>query len=173
MDKYYDTLSSDYGDIAIIANNDGLIEVAFQQGKAAACLDNCILVSNTTNLSSDSNTGAEFVVNAKQQLKQYFAGERRVFDLPLAQQGTNFQKTVWHALTTIEMGQTKSYGDLANIINNPKAVRAVGTANGSNKIAIIVPCHRVIGKDKKLTGYAGGIGIKAKLLMHEKAYFKV
>ena len=93
--------------------------------------------------------------------------------MPLSQHGTVFQNNVWQALTKIPFGKTINYGQLASNINNPKAVRAVGTANGANKIAIIVPCHRVIGRDKKLTGYAGGMGIKAKLLMLEGAHFKV
>ena len=97
---------------------------------------------------------------------------RTQFDLPLAPKGTAFQKQVWQALSKIPCGETKSYGWIAKSINNEKAVRAVGTANGANPIALIVPCHRVIGSNGKLTGYAGGLALKAKLLMHEGAQFK-
>jgi methylated-DNA-[protein]-cysteine S-methyltransferase len=109
-----------------------------------------------------------FVTNqAKQQLTEYFAGEREEFALPLLPQGTEFQHTVWRALSTIEFGQTCSYSDIANQIQNPKAVRAVGSANGKNPLTIVVPCHRVIGSSGSLTGYASGIDRKQWLLNHE------
>ncbi|WP_423187895.1 methylated-DNA--[protein]-cysteine S-methyltransferase [Alishewanella sp. d11] len=104
---------------------------------------------------------------AKQQLLAYFNQELTVFDLPLAAEGTAFQQQVWQALTTVPYGQTASYGDIAKAINNPKGVRAVGLANGKNPIAIIVPCHRIIGANGTLTGYAGGLDKKAWLLAHE------
>lgn len=169
---YYDILTTDLGDIAIVANKDGICEVAFQQGKAAVCIDESYqLISEYTELSDGKQV--QYLQSAKQQLTEYFAGNRTTFDIVTSQQGTPFQQAVWQALLTIPSGTTCSYGQLANKINNPKAVRAVGTANGANKLAIIVPCHRVIGHDKKLTGYAGGIGIKAKLLMLEGANFRV
>ncbi|GAB2646411.1 methylated-DNA--[protein]-cysteine S-methyltransferase [Vibrio panuliri] len=108
----------------------------------------------------------------KVQLDEYFSGIRNQFDLPLAAQGTPFQNQVWQALTTIPFGETWSYQQLADAINNPKAVRAVGLANGKNPISIIVPCHRVIGKSGKLTGYAGGVERKAALLQLENVDFK-
>ncbi|PSW18012.1 cysteine methyltransferase [Photobacterium sanctipauli] len=104
-----------------------------------------------------------------EQLSDYFAGKRLAFDVPLNMKGTAFQRTVWQVLNTLDYGQTCSYGDIANQIGNPKAVRAVGAANGKNPIPIIVPCHRVIGSSGKLTGYAGGLDIKIWLLEHEKA----
>ncbi|WP_194436877.1 methylated-DNA--[protein]-cysteine S-methyltransferase [Vibrio fluminensis] len=110
---------------------------------------------------------------AKTQLDEYFAGIRNQFDLPLAAQGTAFQTQVWQALTTIPFGETWSYQQLADAIDNPKAVRAVGLANGKNPISIIVPCHRVIGKSGKLTGYAGGVERKAALLKLENIEFDV
>ncbi|WP_159737547.1 methylated-DNA--[protein]-cysteine S-methyltransferase [Vibrio atypicus] len=106
--------------------------------------------------------------NAIKQLQEYFSGSRTDFSLPLAAKGTAFQQKVWQALTTIPYGETWSYQDLADAIKNPKAVRAVGLANGKNPISVIVPCHRVIGKNGKLTGYAGGVERKAKLLDLEK-----
>ncbi|MGF1680241.1 methylated-DNA--[protein]-cysteine S-methyltransferase [Photobacterium minamisatsumaniensis] len=104
------------------------------------------------------------------QLAEYFAGERTGFDVPLKMQGTDFQRTVWQALNSVGYGDTCSYGDIANLIGNPKAVRAVGAANGKNPIPIIVPCHRVIGSSGKLTGYAGGLDMKIWLLAHEKPH---
>lgn len=102
------------------------------------------------------------------QLAEYLAGTRREFDLPLKLEGTPFQLAVWQALQTIPYGQTRSYADIAAQIGNPKACRAVGMANHRNPVAIIVPCHRVVGKNGALTGYASGLEIKKKLLELEK-----
>ncbi len=101
------------------------------------------------------------------QLQAYFRGELKEFDLPLVLEGTEFQRRVWNALRTIPYGETISYAQLAARISNPKAVRAVGLANGSNPIPIIIPCHRVIGSDGSLTGFGGGLPIKRKLLALE------
>ncbi|RJF35844.1 methylated-DNA--[protein]-cysteine S-methyltransferase [Pseudoalteromonas gelatinilytica] len=101
------------------------------------------------------------------ELNEYFNGERTRFTVPLDTQGTHFQRQVWRALMDVEFGQSKSYQDIALAINNPKAVRAVGAANGKNPISIIVPCHRIIGANGKLTGYAGGLERKEWLLRHE------
>lgn len=98
------------------------------------------------------------------QLDEYFAGTRRQFEVRLAPKGTAFQQAVWQALLAIPYGRTCSYSELAHVIGRPQAVRAVGTANGANPIAIIVPCHRVIGGDGSLTGYAGGLPRKQQLL---------
>lgn len=103
----------------------------------------------------------------RDQVQSYFAGDLRVFDLPLAPGGTAFQRRVWDGLLTIPFGQTLSYGELAARIWRAGASRAVGAANGANPIALIVPCHRVIGGDRSLTGYAGGVSLKAALLAHE------
>ncbi|HMH88122.1 MAG TPA: methylated-DNA--[protein]-cysteine S-methyltransferase [Steroidobacteraceae bacterium] len=104
---------------------------------------------------------------AARQLKEYFAGKRREFDLPLRMAGTEFQQSVWRELTKIPFGETRSYGQLAKRLNNPNGSRAVGLANGRNPIAIIVPCHRVIGADGSLTGFGGGLDRKEWLLTHE------
>lgn len=101
------------------------------------------------------------------QLEEYFEGQRRAFDIPLDLRGTEFQRTVWQALQEIPYGTTKSYSDIAKAINRPKAVRAVGGAIGANPVPIVVPCHRVIGKDGSLTGFAGGLDIKRQLLKIE------
>lgn len=106
------------------------------------------------------------------QLVQYFAGERSAFELPLMAQGTGFQRKVWHALCEIPYGTTISYGELARRIGQPSAARAVGLANGSNPLPIVVPCHRVIGADGSLTGFGGGIARKQWLLAHEARWSK-
>ena len=104
------------------------------------------------------------LVRAARQLAEYFAGGRRAFDLPLAPDGTGFQQLVWRTLLAIPYGQTRSYGELARAIGRPSASRAVGAANGRNPLAIVVPCHRVIGASGELTGYAGGMAAKRWLL---------
>jgi len=110
------------------------------------------------------------IKNAAKQLEEYFDGKRQTFDLPLTFHGTTFKVNVWETLQTIPYGKTCSYGEIAAMIEKPKAYRAVGMANHTNQIAIIVPCHRVIGHDGSLTGYAGGLELKQKLLELEQKY---
>lgn len=110
------------------------------------------------------------LLEAERQLNEYFAGTRRAFSVKLDFVGTEFQKQVWNALLTIPYGETRSYGEIAVQIGNPKAVRAVGAANGKNPISIIAPCHRVIGSDGKLTGFAGGLAAKSCLLKIEGSF---
>jgi len=107
---------------------------------------------------------------AAKQLREYFDGNRTVFDFPLSPHGTDFQISVWKALQTIPIGETRSYQDIAAMVGNPKASRAVGMANNKNPIAIVIPCHRVIGKNGTLTGYAGGLSIKQYLLEMEQKH---
>lgn len=109
------------------------------------------------------------LVETARQLDEYFAGKRKTFSVALDMRGTRFQKDVWEGLLAIPFGETRSYADLARRLGNPKATRAVGAANGRNPISIIVPCHRVIGSSGKLTGFAGGLDIKARLLELEQA----
>lgn len=111
---------------------------------------------------------AGFFSEALRQLEAYFAGELKVFDLPLAPQGTPFQMKVWRTLQTIPHGQTWSYGQLARAIGQPSASRAVGAANGRNPLPIVIPCHRVVGSNGDLTGFGGGVEIKAALLEMEQ-----
>lgn len=108
---------------------------------------------------------------ARTQLLEYFSGARKTFDLPLAPEGTPFQREVWRTLATIAYGQTWSYRELANAIGKPAAVRAVGAANGRNPLPIVLPCHRVIGADGRLVGFGGGLPIKTALLRLEGARF--
>ncbi|MFT4615595.1 MAG: methylated-DNA-[protein]-cysteine S-methyltransferase [Bacteroidia bacterium] len=113
---------------------------------------------------ASNSTEDSVLAKAAQQLNLYFAGTRLNFDLPLAQQGTDFQQSVWQALGDIPYGEVRSYSDIARTIKRVKAVRAVGAANGRNRLPIVVPCHRVIGSDGSLTGFAGGLAAKQFLL---------
>jgi len=106
---------------------------------------------------------------AADMLREYFEGKRKVFDLPLNPEGTDFQKKAWNALLTIPYGQTRSYKEQAEVVGNAKACRAVGAANGKNPISIIIPCHRVIGTDGSLVGFGGGLAVKKALLDLEKS----
>ncbi len=110
----------------------------------------------------------EVLEKTKQQLNEYFLCERKEFDIPLLTIGTDFQKSVWNALMKVPYGYTSTYLELAKEINNPKAVRAVANANGANAIGIIIPCHRIIGTNGKLVGYAGGLPVKKRLLKLEE-----
>ncbi len=156
MNTCYTTIDTPLGKMTIQANDEGLLGAWFE--------------TQTTQPEDlgrhDGSLPA--LLEAEKQLTEYFSGQRCEFSLPLAAKGTPFQMQVWHALTTIPYGETWSYQDLADAIGNPKAVRAVGLANGKNPISIIVPCHRVIGKNGKLTGYAGGVERKEKLLKLEQ-----
>lgn len=109
------------------------------------------------------------LVQAARELREYFAGRRTSFDVPLDFVGTAFQKEVWRRLLAIPYGETRTYSDIARELGNPAAVRAVGAANGRNPISIIAPCHRVVGADGRLTGFAGGLDAKARLLELESA----
>ncbi|WP_299076059.1 methylated-DNA--[protein]-cysteine S-methyltransferase [uncultured Paraglaciecola sp.] len=147
--QFIEYLGSQFGTLEICADNNGITSIAFVSDR-----------SKLTNSSFNTQQAAA-------QLREYFAGNRTQFELQLAPQGTPFQQLVWQQLTTIAYGQTCSYGDIAKAINNPKAVRAVGAANGRNPLTIVVPCHRVIGSNGSLTGYAWGTAIKAGLLALE------
>ena len=107
------------------------------------------------------------IARVRKQVEEYCAGTRTEFDLELAPAGTEFQRAVWNALLEIPYGETRSYGEIARAIGQPKAARGVGSANHANPIGLIVPCHRVIGADGSLTGYGGGLPLKRKLLAHE------
>lgn len=122
---------------------------------------------------SDDQKLHPVLVEAIKQLQEYFAKTRTTFSLPLAPQGTEFQKKVWQALTTIPLGTTWSYGDLAKAVGDANAQRAVGSANGKNPIVLVIPCHRVIAADRTLGGYTGGLPTKRWLLDHEAARYVV
>ena len=154
MSSFFKFLDSPVGRLKLVASETGLIAVLWEN-------DNPRRVP-LTDLVEDNNQ--DILVEAERQLKEYFAGERRSFSIPLDMRGTPFQKNVWRALLTIPFGETMSYGQIANRLGKPTASRAVGAANGRNPISIVVPCHRVIGSTGKLTGFAGGLKAKTHLL---------
>lgn len=120
-------------------------------------------------IGADWREGSPLLERAAAQLREYFAGHRREFELPLAPKGTEFQRRVWNELTRIPHGTAISYATLAQRIGSPAAMRAVGAANGRNPIPVVVPCHRVVGADGSLTGFGGGLPLKRWLLAHEGA----
>ena len=149
----------------------------FEIGKLAICEENQkIVMVNRVKTENDVDEiiknnvqkETELIKNTRKQLDEYFAGNRKQFDIPIKLEGTDFQIKVWKELLKIPYGETCSYLDIAKRIGNPKASRAVGMANNKNKIIIIVPCHRVIGSNKKLVGYACGLEVKEKLLELER-----
>ncbi|KIL26445.1 methylated-DNA--[protein]-cysteine S-methyltransferase [Bacillus altitudinis] len=152
---YYTVYTAPIGALYILENDGAIIEVKFD--------DESFLVKKQRDRFKQEDTPV--LKEAKKQLDEYFKGDRKVFDLPLKQAGSPFQEQVWEALSTIPYGESKSYADIAEAIGNPKAVRAIGQANRRNALPIFIPCHRVIGKDRTLTGYAGTkTGMKAILL---------
>lgn len=126
------------------------------------------LLKNEEKFDNKINKETDIIKKVYKELDEYFKGNRKTFDIHLKIEGTEFQKKVWMALLEIPYGETRSYLDIAKKIGNPKASRAVGMANHNNKIIILIPCHRVIGSNKKLVGYAGGLDIKEKLLKLEE-----
>ncbi|HSJ64621.1 MAG TPA: methylated-DNA--[protein]-cysteine S-methyltransferase [Gemmatimonadaceae bacterium] len=159
----YDVMPSPVGDLMLAATDTHLIGVRFAPHSEDA-------VARQGWMRASGGTPADAILTeARAQLDQYFSGERTAFHLPLAPTGTDFQMQVWSSLQAIPFGGTISYGELARRIGDPKAMRAVGAANGRNPIPIIVPCHRVIGADGSLTGYGGGMERKRWLLAHEGA----
>lgn len=147
--KYYFKYASPIGDIYLLEEKGELLELAYHGLK---------------NKEEMEERKTEVLQEAKRQLDLYFEGKLRKFDLPLNPRGTDFQKKVWRALLSIPYGETRAYGEIAKQIGHGKAARAIGRANHANPIAIIIPCHRVIGKDRKMVGYAGGLDVKITLL---------
>src|SRR6266496_299692 len=158
---YYTQIESPLGPLLLAGDESGLRLIHFVNGRHSAKPDPAWI----------DNPGQ--LREPVRQLRVYFAGELKEFDLPLAPDGTPFQQKVWRELCKIPYGETISYGELARRIDNPNASRAVGLANGSNPIPIIIPCHRVIGSNGKLTGYGGGLPIKEKLLALEKRQLRL
>ena len=158
MNYFYKTMKSPIGELKLVARDQVLSAILWENDDSKR--------AKLTNLSEDKTHPT--LLKTEAQLREYFAGKRKKFDLDLDFQGTEFQKKVWQILLNIPYGETKSYGQVAKEIGNPKASRAVGAANGKNPIAIIAACHRVIGSSGKLTGFAGGLEVKAYLLELEK-----
>lgn len=156
---YRSRLPSPVGTLTLVASDAGLVAILWENDtptrvridEAVEDGDHLILAATAT------------------QLDDYFAGTSTAFDLPLAPRGTDFQRAVWHQLSAIPHGETRTYADLARALGQPTATRAVGAANGRNPLSIVVPCHRVVGSNGTLTGFAGGIEAKRWLLAHEGA----
>ena len=157
--RYYDTYESPHGGMLLVANDDGLAGVYFDRQK------------HHPRFQTDWKKAPrhKLLAQAKRELAEYFAGKRRRFGVPLAPEGTPFQCAVWRAISTVGFGTTISYGELARRAGSPGSARAAGAATGRNPIGIIVPCHRIMGSDGSLTGYAGGLQRKRALLELEGA----
>ncbi|HXJ20502.1 MAG TPA: methylated-DNA--[protein]-cysteine S-methyltransferase [Polyangia bacterium] len=148
---YFTVMTSPVGPLTLVADDEGLIGLHFESDPAGRQQPDWV---------RDDRRFRQAVT----QLGEYFAGRRRTFDLPLAPRGTEFRKLVWKALRAIPYGQTASYGEIARAIGQPQASRAIGGANHHNPLAIVIPCHRVIGADGSMTGYGGGLARKRLLL---------
>jgi len=155
---YSKTIWSPVGELTLVADDRGLAAILWENDKP----DRVRLGTPT------EKADHPILAETERQLGEYFAGERRTFDVPLSFAGTDFQKRVWTALLAIPFGETRSYGEIAQQLGTPGASRAVGAANGRNPISIIAPCHRVVGSNGKLTGFAGGLEAKAFLLELER-----
>lgn len=160
---YYRYLDSPLDPLLLVSNGEALTGVYMREQTHGACIDDAWI---------HDDAAAPFA-EAARQLDAYFAGTLTTFELPLAPRGTPFQQRVWEALRAIPYGATISYGELAARIDNPRASRAVGLANGRNPITLIIPCHRVIGADGSLVGYGGGLARKQALLELEAKNFVV
>lgn len=153
-------MASPVGNLKLVANDTALVAVLWEnENPKRVRLAELI-----------EQTHHPILLETQKQLSEYFAGKRQQFDLPLDFEGTEFQQKVWQALLTIPFGETRSYRDIAEQVGNVKAVRAVGAANGKNPISIIAPCHRVVGANGKLVGFAGGLDNKEILLKLEKIF---
>lgn len=152
------TIDSPVGQLRLVANEHGLAAILWENDNPRR-----VPLGEVT-----ESANHPVLLETERQLREYFAGQRKEFEVPLDFRGTEFQKRVWSALLTIPFGETRSYAQIAVQIGHPAAVRAVGAANGRNPLSIIAPCHRVLGSDGKLTGFAGGLEAKAKLLSMER-----
>lgn len=152
------TIKSPVGELTLIASGKGLVAVLWENDNPRRVrLDDVI-----------EDRQQSVLVETERQLTEYFNGTRKTFSITLDLRGTQFQKDVWEALRAIPFGETRSYGQIAARVGSPRASRAVGAANGRNPVSIIVPCHRVIGSSGKLTGFAGGVDVKDRLLQFER-----
>ncbi|MGA3132082.1 MAG: methylated-DNA--[protein]-cysteine S-methyltransferase [Terracidiphilus sp.] len=158
MSLAYKTMDSPVGKLKLVASDKGLVAILWQN-------DEPLRVRLGQQVKQEAHP---ILIQTERQLGEYFAGKRTSFSVSIDFRGTSFQKNVWDALLAIPFGETRTYGELARRLGNPNASRAVGAATGKNPISIIVPCHRVIGSTGKLTGFAGGLETKARLLTLEQ-----
>lgn len=164
MDAYLDIIDSPAGPLAFAVDGEGaLVWLQFVEGDYERTVEQ-ELERKGYRVGRDPDRTAR----AREELLEYGAGERRGFGVPVVFAGSEWQKAVWEALTRIPFGETRSYGEVAAMTGRPKAARAVGRANATNRLAVVVPCHRVIGADGTLTGFAGGMHLKTRLLEHER-----
>jgi methylated-DNA-[protein]-cysteine S-methyltransferase len=154
MSLTYKIIDSPVGKLKLVASEEGLVAILWEKDRPRRV--------RLSEMAPDFRH--PILVETEQQLREYFAGKRKRFTVALDMRGTRFQRNVWEALLEIPFGETRSYGELAKQLGNPRATRAVGAANGRNPISIIVPCHRVVGSSGELTGFAGGLETKARLL---------
>lgn len=171
---YSREIKSPFGELILGAYNGELLLCDWKYRKMRTTIDKRIKEGlGLTDIDSRiRGNDTEIIEETKQQLAQYFEGERTEFDLPIRTIGTDFQKEVWIALQQIPFGETRSYLQLSQELGNPKAIRAVAAANGANALSIVIPCHRIIGSNGELTGYAGGLNAKKKLLELENPRIK-
>ena len=164
MRAYVDTVESPAGELAFAVDGEGaLISLHFAESTDGTDMEETLWDEGFEVSRDEGRTAA-----AREELREYYAGERREFGLPLALAGSEWQKTVWRELTRIPYGQTRSYGEIADRLDRPGAARAVGRANASNRLPVVVPCHRVIAADGTLGGFNGGLHLKERLLEHER-----
>ena len=157
MSLSYKLIPSPIGKLKLVASDEGLVAILWENDRPRR-----VRLADLV-----ENPAHPMLLRTEKELNEYFSHKRKAFTVPLDMRGTYFQKQVWEALLGIPFGETRTYGQLANQLGSPKATRAVGAANGRNPIAIIVPCHRVIGFSGKLTGFAGGLDAKDHLLKLE------
>jgi methylated-DNA-[protein]-cysteine S-methyltransferase len=163
-------VSTRLGEFTVRCSERGVQEIAFGNGSGNGRDSVAHSRGRTEERGDETATRSlQWARRAAQELKEYAAGERRRFTVPLDLEGTSFQQKVWQALRTIPYGETRSYGEIARQVGNPRAARAVGMANHENPIAVMVPCHRVIAGDGSLGGYAGGLAKKSRLLELERS----
>jgi len=153
----YTRVPSPVGTLTLVATDDGLAAILWEKDRPGRV---------PLNLAAE-DSGHPVLAEVRRQLEEYFAGRRRQFSLKLDPAGTPFQRKVWNALLTIPFGERRSYAEIAQQIGSPGAARAVGAANGRNPLSIVAPCHRVVGSSGALTGFAGGLDVKARLLAFE------
>ena len=163
MNAYIETIESPAGPLTFATDERGaLIWLQFVDGEYELTVEQ-ELEREGFSVEQDEDITA----GARAQLQEYYAGTRQKFDVPFVLTGSEWQKAVWQALTRIPFGETRSYAEVAAMVGRPKAARAVGRANATNRLPVVVPCHRVIGADGSLTGFAGGTHLKTRLLEHE------
>lgn len=170
--RYMTCMESPVGRLVIVSDGQAIIQVCFEPPDGFQEKERGANEAGKGTTEKNESEVCSLNVRAVAQLTEYFAGRRREFDLPLSPAGTAFQQKVWQALQQIPYGETRSYGQVAEAVGNPKASRAVGMANHQNPIPILIPCHRVIGADGKLVGYGGGLNIKETLLCLEQDSFR-